>query len=62
MGRDGVMDAGATHGTGGVVGTVWGAAKVVGTTWARAEVSKAGDDDVVLGQAVRLPASVPWMV
>jgi hypothetical protein len=39
----GVVDAGATCGTGGVEGATWGTTEVVGVSWEAVEVGEAGN-------------------
>jgi hypothetical protein len=50
MGR--VMDAGATLGAGGVLGTVWGTTEVAGAARGVTEVSEASDEEAAKGRAV----------
>jgi hypothetical protein len=54
-GTSGVVDARATHGTGGVKGAAWGTTEVVGATRGATEVDKAHDEVVTKGQVVRPP-------
>jgi hypothetical protein len=46
------MDAGATRGTGGVVGAAWGATEVVGAPQGVAKDGEAGDAGATKGRAV----------
>jgi hypothetical protein len=54
-GADGVVDAEATHGAGGVMGAAWGVAKGMGATWGADEVDEACDKEAAKGRAVRPP-------
>jgi hypothetical protein len=51
-GADGVMDAGAARGVGGIMGAAWGAVEAVAVAWGAVEVGEVADDRAMRGRAV----------